>query len=467
MRQKLIAEGEEVLSANGMKEVYSFIDKNSDIFLEEFREFVRKPGISTENTGIDETVSWLAKKMKEIGIDDVQVFDTQRHPVILGKVGTAAERTLLVYGHYDVQPPGDRKDWKVDPFAAEVVGDRIIGRGTCDMKNNLMASIHAVKAIIECRKSTPINLMFLFEGEEEIASPSFRPFVEKHKEELSACDSILCGDGGGENKDGQALLIYGLKGALSMELQAKSPSGVEIHSMFAGIVDNPAWRLISALRCLRENDRIVVPHFYDGVKEPNVKEKIKYGLARIVVNKKKIEEAFEIKIREDMNVSEAALELYYKPTLNINGLSSGYAVKGGIKTIVPDSAWARIDARLVPGQDPLRVFENVRKHLISKGFNDVIVEKQMELPAYRIDPDERIAKICREATKKVVNSKTTSMPIMPASGAMAWLPHILSKPMAFAGSGVTYMAHRPNEFITIDQYLKGIKLFATIYNDYA
>jgi acetylornithine deacetylase/succinyl-diaminopimelate desuccinylase-like protein len=448
----------EVMLASGMKEVYSFIDKNSNVFLDEFREFIRKPGISTENTGIDETVSWLAGKMKEIGIDDVQVFDTQRHPVILGKVGSDAERTLLVYGHYDVQPPGDRKDWKVDPFAAEVVDDRIIGRGTCDMKNNLMASIHAVKALTESRQSMPINVTFLFEGEEEIGSPSFRPFIEAHKEELSACDSILCGDGGGENKNGQALLIYGLKGILLMEFLVKSTMGVEIHSMFAGMVDNPAWRLISALRCLRENDRVVVPHFYDGVKEPSVREKI---------SKKKLEEAFEIKIRDNINMSELAVELYYKPTLNINGLSSGYTAKGGIKTIVPDSAWARIDARLVPGQNPSRVFENVQKHLISRGFKDVIVEKQMELPPYKIEPDEKIAKICREATKRIVNPKTTSMPIMPASGAMAWLPRILGKPMAFAGSGVTYMAHRPNEFIAIEQYLKGIKLFATIYNDFA
>jgi hypothetical protein len=103
---------------------------------------------------------------------------------------------------------------------------------------------------------------------------AFRPFVEKHKEELSECDSILCGDGGGENKDGQAFLIYGFKGALSMEFLVNSASGAELHSMFAGVVENPAWRLISALRCLREDDRIVVPHFYDGVKEPSVKEKI-------------------------------------------------------------------------------------------------------------------------------------------------------------------------------------------------
>jgi succinyl-diaminopimelate desuccinylase len=134
---------------------------------------------------------------------------------------------------------------------------------------------------------------------------------------------------------------------------------------------------------------------------------------------------------------------------------------------VPDSAWARIDARLVPGQDASAVFENVQKHLMTQGFSDVLVEKQMDLPAYRVEPDERIAKICSEATKKIVNSKTISMPMMPGSGAMVWLPHILGKPMAFAGSGVTYMAHRPNEFITMEQYLKGIKLFATIYNDYA
>jgi acetylornithine deacetylase/succinyl-diaminopimelate desuccinylase-like protein len=450
-----------------LKEVYGFIDKDSLRFLEEFREFVRKPGISTENTGIEETVSWLTAKMKEEGVDEVQVFKTQRHPLILGKAGEGEKRTLLVYGHYDVQPPGDRRDWKSDPFGAEIINDCIIGRGTCDMKNNLMASVHAVRALLEAKRSLPLNLIFLFEGEEEIGSPNFKLFVEEHKEDLSACDSIVCADGGGENKAGEALLIYGLKGALSMEFQVKSASGVEIHSMFAGIVDNPAWRLISALHCLREDDRIIVPHFYDGVEEPSLKEKIKYGLARTVFSKQKLEEAYDLKTKKDMSVSEALLEIFYKPTLNINGLSSGYTVRGGIKTIVPDGAWARIDARLLPGQDASAIFENVQKHLTAKGFNDVLVEKQFELPAYRIEPDEKIAKVCTDATKKVVNSKTTSVPIMPGSGAMAWLPHILGKPMAFAGSGVTYMAHRPNEFITKEQYIKGIKLFATIYNNFA
>jgi acetylornithine deacetylase/succinyl-diaminopimelate desuccinylase-like protein len=450
-----------------LKEVYEFIDKNSDLFLEELREFVRKPAISTENTGIGETVSWLITKMKENGIDEVQVFETPRHPVILGRVGKNAKLTLLVYGHYDVQPPGDRKDWKADPFAAEVVNGRIIGRGTCDMKNNLMASVHAVKAFVGCKRSIPINLIFLFEGEEEIGSPNLKPFIEKQKEELSVCDSILCADGAGENKAGQALLVFGLKGLLSIELLVKSRQGVEFHSGYAGITNNPAWRLVSALRCLREDDRIVVPHFYDGVKEPSSKEKTKYGLARIILSKEKLEEAFELKIKEGMSVSEALVELFYKPTLNINGLSSGYTVKGGTKTVVPITAWARIDARLVPGQDSSEVFENVQKHLMNKGFNDVHVERQSDLPAYRIEPDEKIAQVCSEATKKVVNPKTMIQPISPGSGAMAWLPYILGKPMAFAGCGVGYMAHRPNEFITEGQYLKGIKLFATIYEDYA
>ena len=450
-----------------MREVYDFIDKNSDLFLEEFQEFIRKPGISTENTGIKETVDWLVKKMTENEIKDAEVLETRRHPVILGRIGKDAKRTLLVYGHYDVQPPGDRKDWKVDPFAAEVVDGRIIGRGTCDMKNNLMASVHAVKALVECRRSIAINLMFLFEGEEEIGSPNLKPFIEEHREELSVCDSILCGDGGGENKAGQALLVFGLKGMLTMELLVKSREGVEFHSGFAGITSNPAWRLVSALRCLREDDRIIVPRFYDGVKEPSSREKTKYGLAQISLSKEKLEEAFELKIKEGMSVSEALVELFYKPTLNINGLSSGYTVQGGTKTIVPDTAWARIDARLVPGQDSSAVFENVRKQLINKGFNDVHIERLNDLPAYRVQPEEKIARVCSEATKKVVNPKTMMLPVTPGSGAMVWLPCILGKPMAFAGSGMSYMAHRPNEFITKEQYLKGIKLFATIYEDYA
>jgi succinyl-diaminopimelate desuccinylase len=335
------------------------------------------------------------------------------------------------------------------------------------MKNNLMASVQAVKALIDSTGSTPINLMLLFEGEEEIGSPNLKPFIKGHKKELSACDAIVCADGAGESKGGQALLVFGLKGMLSIELLVKSSQGVEFHSGYAGITDNPAWRLVSALRCLREDDRIVIPHFYDEVKEPSSKEKTEYGLAHIALDREKLEEAVELKIKEGMSVSEALVELFYKPTLNINGLSSGYTVQGGTKTIVPDSAWARIDARLVPGQDASAVFKNVQKHLINKGFNDVHVERQNDLPAYRIEPDEKIARVCIKATKKVINSKTIIEPTSPGSGAMAWLPHILGKPMAFAGSGVGYMAHRPNEFITKEQYLKGIKLFATIYEDYA
>jgi len=449
-----------------LKEIYEFVDRNSDVFLKEFRDFIRKPGISTENTGIEETANWLAKQMKKNGVENVQIFETQRHPVILGSIDKKAKRTLLVYGHYDVQPPGDREDWKADPFAAKLVGDRIIGRGTCDMKNNLMASIHAVKALLECRKSMPIKLMFLFEGEEEIGSPSLKPFIEEHKEELSVCDSILCAEGG-ENKTGQIMLTYGCKGMLYAELSVESPTGTEVHSMYAGIIDNPAWKLVSALQSLKEDEKVLVPHFYEGVKEPSLKEKIKYGLARVAINKEKLEEAFELKIKKGMKISTALLEAFYKPTLNIDGLYSGYTVKRGIKTIVPDSAWAKIDMRLVPGQDPSTIFENLQKHLESKGFTDIVVEKLGELPAYRVDPDERIVQVVGKALKLVVSKKVMVIPIIPGSGAMVWLPKILRKPMAFGGSGAAYMAHKPNEFITVEQYLKGIKLFATIYNDYA
>jgi len=450
-----------------LREVYEFVDKNSELFLSELREFIRKPGISTENTGIEETVSWLLATMRENGVDDVKVFQTKRHPVILGRAGKGAKRTLLVYGHYDVQPPGDREDWKADPFGAEIIENQIIGRGTCDMKNNLMASLHAVKALLQFRKMLPINLIFLFEGEEEIGSPNLKPFIEEHKDELSACDSILCGDGGGENKKGQSLLMYGLKGVLYVELSVKSPVGSEVHSMFAGIIENPAWRLISVLKSLKENERVLIPHFYDGVQEPSLTEKMKYGLAKVVLGKEELEEAFELKIKKGMSVSEALLEMFYRPTLNIDGLLSGYTKEKGMKTIVPDKASVKMDMRLVPGQDAVIIFGNLKKYLSSRGFEDVSVEMLGGLPAYRVDPHEKIAQVVDSAVKTVVTKKTMTMPIVPGSGAMAWLPHILGKPMAFAGSGVTYMAHRPNEFITKEQYVKGIKLFATIYNDYA
>jgi acetylornithine deacetylase/succinyl-diaminopimelate desuccinylase-like protein len=448
-----------------LKEVYDFVDKNSESLLNELRDFIRKPGISTENTGIDETVSWLTARLKENGVEDVEVFKTQRHPIILGRAGKGAKRTLLVYGHYDVQPPGDLHDWTVDAFAAETVGDRIVGRGTCDMKNNLMASIHAVKALLQTNKQLPTNLVFLFEGEEEIGSPSLKPFIEEHKQELSGCDAILCGEGG-ENKTGQSLLVYGLKGMLYVEFSVKSPTGTEVHSSYAGLIENPAWRLVFALMSLKDGEKVTIPHFYDGVKEPSLAEKMKYGLAKVVVKKEQIEEAFDLKIKKAMSVSDALVESFYKPTLNIDGLWSGYTIEKGIKTIVPEKAGAKIDMRLVPGQDPAAIFDNLKTHLASQGFTDVDVEKLGALPAYRVDPDERVARVVAGAVKKAVSKKTMTIPIMPGSGAMVWLPIVLGKPMGFAGSGAAYMAHRPNEFITAEQYLKGVKLFATIYHDF-
>jgi acetylornithine deacetylase/succinyl-diaminopimelate desuccinylase-like protein len=451
-----------------LKSIYGFVEDNSRSLLDEFRQFIRQPGISTEDSGIQATVDWLVAKMKENGIADVQVFQTARHPIILGKIdGRKAERTLLVYGHYDVQPPGDRHDWKADPFAAEIVDGQIIGRGTSDMKNNLMACVHAVKAIHETGKSLPLNLIYLFEGEEEIGSPSLKPFIEQHLQELSKCDAILCGDGGGENKTGENLIMYGLKGMLFLELSVKSPDDREIHSMYAGVIENPAWRLISALMTLKQGNQVVIPHFYDGAEEPSIGEKMKYGLARFAMKRESLEGSFGFTLKKDMTVSTALTEVFYKPTLNINGLWSGYTVRGGLKTIVPDSAYVHLDIRTVPGQDTALIFESLKDYLKSKGFADVTVEKLgFDLPGYKIDSGERIAKVVEQATK-ALSKKTTTIPIMPGSGAMAWLPHVLRKPMAFAGSGVVYMAHSANEFITPEQYLKGIKLFATIYNDYA
>jgi acetylornithine deacetylase/succinyl-diaminopimelate desuccinylase-like protein len=448
-----------------LKEVYEFVDKNSESLLNEFKDFVRKPGISTENTGIDETVNWLTGRLKQNGIEDVEVFKTPRHPIILGRTGKSAKRTLLVYGHYDVQPPGDLQSWTVDPFAAEIVGDRIVGRGTCDMKNNLMACVHAVRALLRTRKQLPTNLIFLFEGEEEIGSPSLKPFIEEHKQELSACDSIICAEGG-DNKAGQSVVSYGVKGMLYVEFLAKSPTGTDVHSMYAGIIENPAWRLLHALMSLKDCEKVTIPHFYDGVKEPSLAEKVKYGLAKVVVKKEHLEEAFDLRTKKTMSVSDVLTEVFYKPTLNIDGLWSGYTIEKGIKTIVPDKAGAKIDMRLVPGQDAAKIFDSLKTHLASHGFTDVDVEQLGGLPAYRVDPDERVARVIAAAVRKAVGKKTITMPIIPGSGAMVWLPIILGKPMGFAGSGASYMAHRPNEFITCEQYLKGVKLFATIYNDF-
>ncbi|MHA1861078.1 MAG: M20/M25/M40 family metallo-hydrolase, partial [Candidatus Ranarchaeia archaeon] len=309
------------------------------------------------------------------------------------------------------------------------------------------------------------SILFCFEGEEEIGSPSFLPFLKTHTELLD-CDAILVGEGG-TTKTGRTGVVGGYKGFLGVELSINSPLS-EVHSSYAGIVDNPVWQLIHALGTLKNSDgHILIPHFYESIKRPSISEKAKFGLSGFALNRKKLEESLGIIISPKIGTGKALSALFFNPTLNINGINGGYPVHGGLKTIVPDRAHANLDARLVPGQDPEEIYLSLTRYLEHAGFSNVNVQKTAMLPPYVAPANDPFVKIVNKAIYSVFGSKIVKAPIAPGSGAFTWLPHILDAPMASAGSGAIYMAHRPNEFINVRQFLQGIKLFSEIYMCFA
>lgn len=219
--------------------------------------------MSAQAHGIRECANLLDRFMREAGIETELVDEPDGNPVLLGTVLNKSKRTLLFYGHYDVQPPEPLEEWKSDPFGAELKEGKIFARGASDSKNNIMALVKMVEAYRNTNNELPVNLKFLFEGEEEIGSPHLPHLVEENRLKLKA-DADVCFDGG-IDETGRPEVVLGVKGILYVELHASGPK-VDIHSSLAPMVPNPAWRIIWALDSIKQGDeRIRIDGWYDRV----------------------------------------------------------------------------------------------------------------------------------------------------------------------------------------------------------
>lgn len=333
-------------------------------FIDELKEFISIPSVSTEPAYKDEVrraAQWLADRLKRLGVDKVELFSTARHPIVYGeylKAGTRAP-TALVYGHYDVQPAEPLELWQSEPFNAQVRGDNLYGRGASDMKGQIMAVLDAIKAIYSTSR-LPINLKFLFEGEEEIGSPSLNGFIPEHKD-LLACDFAVNTDTGMIGLD-LPTITYGLRGLAYFELHVLGPDH-DLHSgQFGGGVHNPAQALCELIAGMHDSQRrVTLPGFYDKVRPLSAEERL--TLSELPGS----DEATTLKQtgapaiygEEGYNSIE---RVSARPTLEINGLNSGYTASGS-KTVLPARAMAKISMRLVPDQDPNDVESQLRAYL--------------------------------------------------------------------------------------------------------
>jgi acetylornithine deacetylase/succinyl-diaminopimelate desuccinylase-like protein len=340
-----------------------FVTNNRRRFVTELKEFVRIPSVSSQPKhapDVKRCADWLATHLRQIGLENVRVINTPRHPIVSADwLHAPAGPTVLVYGHYDVQPVEPLNEWRTPPFEPTVREQNLYGRGACDDKGQLFAHLKAIEFYLRNSRRLPVNLKCLFEGEEEVGSPNLKPFVARERRAL-ACDAVVMSDTRMLGPDRPAI-TYALRGALSLELEIAGASG-DLHSgNYGGALHNPAQALSEIIAKLHDpRGRIVIPGFYDRVRCWGRQER-EY-MARVGPSDKEILHHG----RALRGWGEHGYTLYERtttrPALNVTGITAGHQGAGG-KSIVPARAVAKIDIRLVPDQEPLEIEQLFRAHV--------------------------------------------------------------------------------------------------------
>jgi acetylornithine deacetylase/succinyl-diaminopimelate desuccinylase-like protein len=367
-----------------------------------------------------------------------------------------SDRTLLVYNHYDVQPAEPLELWSSPPFEATIRDGKVYGRGVSDDKGHLTSRLLALDAFLAVNGELPCRVKFVVEGEEEVGSVHLPEFVHAHRERLAA-DACLWEFGSVDHR-GVPILFAGLRGLTYVELSVETAS-VDAHSGIGGsIFPNAAWRLTWALASLKGPDeRIRIPGFYDRVRPPSARDR--ELIAALPEMADDYRRRFGVKQFLGGLTGGEALRIaeVFQPTCTICGIGSGYQGPGS-KTVLPARAFAKVDFRLIPDQEPAEIRSLLRRHLDAEGFTDVkIADLGGEAPG-RTDPDDAFLRLVSETAAPVYGVPMQIAPMIGGSGPNHAFIHELNVPVACAGIGYPdTRAHAPDENFSIELYVKHAK----------
>ena len=421
-------------------------------------EYCRLESVAAQNRMMKETADWVADLLRATGFQTRQLEVDGAPNYVFGTLKGQSDFTLLLYNHYDVQPEMPVELWNSPPFEATEADGRLVARGICDNKAELIARICAIRAILAANGQLPINIKWIVEGEEEIGSPHFEALTRQFGDLLKADGTLW--EGGGFNERGQAAIAVGFRGMLYVEYSVEVMNR-DAHSGSAHALPSAAWRLVKALASLKdENGRILVPGFYEAVRQPTEAEK--------QALRDSVDPAQEARLKEMYGIdtflhdrSGYALEAsVFEPTANIAGFLSGYT-EAGVKTVLPAKAMAKMDFRLVPEQDPDDILEKLRAHLNAQGFEDVQIRKLSAAEPVVTPLDgpfvQRIKKICRDFTDQEPEITALVGGTLPLLGSMRRNVGVLgistSGNPSYYGSG----AHAPNEHIRLSDIPRAIE----------
>lgn len=445
-----------------------YAQKNQQQFISDLKDFSAIPSISTDRERVDDmqqAADWVATRLQSLGLQNVQIMPTGGHPLVYGESLSAGENapTVLVYGHYDVQPPDPLDLWNSEPFTPDIRGDNLYARGASDMKGQVMASLNATEAIIRTG-SLPVNLKFMIEGEEEIGSPNLETFISTHKD-LLASDFALNPDTGMISAY-LPTITYALRGLAYFELRIYGPDH-DLHSgTFGGVIHNPAQALCELIAGMHDDHgRITLPGFYDKVRELDDQERRE--LARLPMDKAfYLEHTKALQLWGESGYSPVE-RTGARPTLEVNGLYSGFTSEGS-KTVLPAMAMAKISTRLVPDQDPEDVYQQLQTFLKSNAPETIRYEVEYLTGGTASISDLKSKSV--QAMEKALGDVWGKRPLFKREGGsvpvVAKFQNLLDIETVNCGFSLQDdNAHSPNEKLHLPTWFRGIETYIRFFHN--
>jgi acetylornithine deacetylase/succinyl-diaminopimelate desuccinylase-like protein len=453
-----------------LQEVVDFIIDNKENYINELKEFLKIPSISTlsENKGeILKCAQFVSNKLKEAGMSHVEIFKTEGHPIVYGEwLGAPGRPTVLIYGHYDVQPVDPIELWDSPPFEPVVKNGKIYARGATDDKGQVFMHIKSVEAFFKTTGSLPVNIKYIIEGEEEVGSSHLTLFLKQNKDFLK-CDAILISDTALYGP-GIPTLTYGLRGLSYLQVEVTGPDR-DLHSGgYGGSVANPINELAEIISKLHDkNGKISIPGFYDDVLKLSKKERENFK--KLNFSEKKYAKSLKLAELKGEKGYSTLERLWVRPTLDCNGIIGGFTGKGA-KTVIPSKATAKISMRLVPNQSSKKISKLFSKYIKQIAPASVTVEvRDLHGAEPTLTPFDNNANIAAsKAMEKTFGKKTVFIREGGSIPIVSDFKKILKAPAVLMGMGLnSENLHSPNEHFDLGHFQKGIISSAYFLKEYS
>ena len=453
-----------------MNTALSYAENHSDQFVDELEELLRIPSVSTDSAYADEVhraAEWLTDHFDEIGMETTDIIETDGHPIVYAEHRTdPAKPTVVVYGHYDVQPPDPLEEWTTAPFEPTKRDGRLYARGACDDKGQLFMHVKAAEAYLSAEGTLPVNLKYVIEGEEETGSMAVESYIKSNGRRLDG-DVVLISDTAMFSEETPSI-TYGLRGLAYAEITLQGPDR-DLHSgNYGGAVDNPANALSRIIAGLHDEDhRVAIPGFYDNV--PDLTEAERETYAELPFDEEAWMDAIgidDVRTEGDYTTLEC---LSARPTLDVNGLWGGYTGEGA-KTVLPAKAHAKLSMRLVPDQSVPDIYDKLEAHLEAEvpDTMDWSMRRLHGGDPVLVDPSTPPMQAAKAAMAKVRGTEPVFVRNGGSIPVVADFQNHLDLDSVLMGFGLNSDAiHSPDESFGLDRFHQGIQAIIRFHDRYA